>query len=206
MNWDSIQLAAKARGVLVYAIDQAQTVQRTQPGPWGHIYEGYCAGLCANWIAVTYQGQDFNFKDQVCDYPPYQSTLAQTIDENAGFHGWANEWQVLMAPFRCTLTALKAERPLAPSAAFICQVVYRAYGCYGVSLRRDGGGHTVAMCNGRDGRLHLFDPNYFHVAMKDPCAFQDFVGWWLQETGYGARYLQRTGVVGISPPINHVAP
>jgi len=206
MQWDDIQKAAKAKGILVYAIDQTQTPARTQPGPWGHVWEGYCAGLAACWIAWAYQGKDFPYKDQVCDNPPYQATMAQTVDEDAGFHGWVNEWKVLLSPFSCTTSALQAERPHAPSAAFICQVLLRAYGCYGVSLRRPGGGHTVSICNGRDGRLHLFDPNYFHVAVKDPCVFQDFVDWWLDQTGYRTRYTEMTGVVGIRPPINHTHP
>ncbi len=206
MQWDAIQLGAKAKGVLVYAIDQAQTPPMTQPGPWGATHEGYCAGLAANWISLAYQGKDFPFASQVCDNPPWQATMAQTIDENAGFTDWVNEWKVVTQPFACTVSTLRAERPHTPSAAFICQVVFNAYGCYGVTMRRPGGGHTVVMRNGRDGRLHLFDPNYFHVAVKGPDAFQDFVSWWLQQTGYGTRYTERTGVIGIKPPINHTNP
>jgi hypothetical protein len=62
------------------------------------------------------------------------------------------------------------------------------------------------MRNGRDGRLHLFDPNYFHVAVKDPDVFQDFVSWWLEKTEYDQRYTKLTGVVGIRPPITHTHP
>jgi hypothetical protein len=110
------------------------------------------------------------------------------------------------APFSCTVSSLRAQQASTPSAAFICQVVFNAYGCYGVTMRRPGGGHAVVMRNGRDGRLHLFDPNYFHVAMKDPDKFQDFVSWWLSQTGYDTRYTTLTGVIGIRPPINHAHP
>jgi len=212
MQWDAIQLEAKRRGALVYAIDQAQTPPMTQPGPWGDVHHGYCAGLAANWIGLAYQGKDFPYSGQVCDNPPWQSTEAQTIDANTGFSTWLNEWKVIMATFQCTVSGLQATQAHSPSAAFICQVVFRAYGCYGVSLRRNAegslppGGHMVAMCNGRDGRLHLFDGNYFHIAIKDPCVFQDFVSWWLKETGYAKRYTVLTGVTGIRPPVNHTHP
>jgi hypothetical protein len=206
MNWNQIQRDAKAKGALVYAIDQTQTIPWTQPGPWGAIHNGFCIGLAANWIALAYQGKDFSSSNQECDDPPWQSTMAQTIDMNAGFSGWVNEWQLVTAPFNCNPTGLKAERAGLPSAAFICQVVFRAYGCYGVTFRRPGGGHAVAMRNGRDGRLHLFDANYFHVAVKGPDKFQSLVSWWLKQTGYDQRYSTYTGVVGIKPPINHSHP
>jgi hypothetical protein len=206
MEWTAIQRDAKAKGVLVYAISQAQTAPVTQPGPWGVAGEGYCMGLAANWIAVTYQGKDFDFSNQVCDEPPWQATMAQNVYDDADSTDWVGEWKIILAPFSCTVTGNKAERAHPPSAAFLCQVVFGAYGCYAVTLTRPGGGHAVAFCNGRDGRLHLFDPNYFHVAVKGRDAFQDFVSWWLEQTGYDKRYTDHTGIVGIRPPINHTHP
>ena len=110
MQWDDIQRGAKAKGVLVYAIDQAQTPPMTQPGPWGDTRHGYCIGLGANWISLAYQGKDFPFSNQVCDNPPWQATMAQTIDANTGYTDWVNEWKVVTAPFACAVTGLKAER------------------------------------------------------------------------------------------------
>ena len=40
MNWDAIQNDAKAKGHLVFAVDQAQTAVLTQPGPWGSAFDG----------------------------------------------------------------------------------------------------------------------------------------------------------------------
>jgi hypothetical protein len=214
MQWNPIQQAAKDRGVLVYAIDQSQTPPLTEPGPWGDVKRyGYCMGLVANWIALAYRGKDFPYSDQVCDNPPWQATMAQNIDAKAGFTNWVNEWKVLMAPFSCTATGLRAEQAQAPSEDFICRIAFQAYGCYGVTMRRgrEGpdrppGGHGAVICNGRDGRLHLFDPNQFHLAMADPPSFKSFVKWWLDATGYRTRYTVLTGVVGIRPPINHMHP
>jgi hypothetical protein len=206
MIWSDIQKAAKAQGVLVYAINQKQTVPRTQPGPWGAIQKGYCLGLCCNWVALAYQGKDFAYAQQVCEDAPWQATMAQNIDQDAPEGDWIDDWKIGTGVFNCAVSGLKAERRGRPSAAFICQVVFRAYGCYGITLVREESTHVIAMRNGRDGRLHLFDGNYFHVALKDPCAFQSFVDWYLTETGYDQRYTVLTGVTGIRPPINHTHP
>jgi hypothetical protein len=48
MQWDAVQLDAKAKGHLIFGIDQAQTAVLTQPGPWGSAYDGYCIGLSAS--------------------------------------------------------------------------------------------------------------------------------------------------------------
>jgi hypothetical protein len=206
MNWDAVQQGAKVKGVLIYAIDQAQTPAMTQPGPWGSAYSGYCIGLGANWVALAYQGKDFPSSGQVCDNPPWQATMAQTLDDNAGYSNWENEWKIVTTAFACTVSTLKAQKASAPTAAFICQVVFRAYGCYGITMRGATNGHAVVMRNGRDGRLHLFDPNYFHVATKSPDVFQDLVGWWLSQSGYDTQFTTLTGVIGIRPPINHTHP
>jgi hypothetical protein len=206
MKWDAIQQGAKTKGVLVYAIDQAQTAPLTQPGPWGSAYDGDCIGLSANWVALAYQGKDFSFSAQVCDDPPWQATMAQTLSDDSGASTFTGRWKAAVTPFACTADGLAAERKGAPSAAFLCQVVFRAYGCYGITLERPSGAHAVVMRNGRDGRLHLFDPNYFHVAIRKPCDFQDFVGWWLAQTGYDKRYTVASYVIGIRPPINHTHP
>jgi catechol 2,3-dioxygenase-like lactoylglutathione lyase family enzyme len=149
----------------------------------------------------------------VCENPPWQATRAQCVDAGSHWLGWTNEWKVLAADFQCTVGHHVAFEG-APTADFICSFVFRSYGCYGLSFRRGpepphhpkAGGHCVAMRNGRDGRLHLFDPNYFHVAIRDPDHFRHFVKWWLRDTGYHKRYRVLTGVAGIRPPINHSHP
>ena len=60
MNWDAIQNDAKAKGHLVFAVDQAQTAVLTQPGPWGSAFDGYCIGLCANWVALQYRREELS--------------------------------------------------------------------------------------------------------------------------------------------------
>ena len=139
MRWDYIQREAKQRGFLVYAIDQGQTVPMVQPGPWGPIEHGYCAGLAANWIALAYQGKDFLYSGQECNDPPWQSTMAQTNDLNAVYINWINEWKLLAAQFQCTVGHHVAHLQ-SPTSEFICNAASRptvamAFRCGGTQKR-----------------------------------------------------------------------
>jgi hypothetical protein len=204
MRWDAVQLGAKAKGCLVYAIDQAQTAVLTQPGPWGSAFDGYCIGLAADWISLAYHGKDFPTDGhQVCNNPPWQATQAQNLSDASKRGDWTEFWKAAIEPFQCRLSHFRAVRDHKPSAAFLCAVVFQAYGCYGVTLRGGSGAHAVAIRHGRDGRFHLFDANYFHLAVKGTDKFQDLISWWLQQTGYDKKYDTRTGIVGIQPPITH---
>jgi len=77
----------------------------------------------------------------------------------------------------------------------------QAYGCYGVYLSGPGGAHAIALRHGRDNRYHLFDPNYFHVVLKDKATFKTYVAWYLSQSNYDTQYTNKTGVVGIRPPM-----
>ena len=59
-----------------------------------------------------------------------------------------------------------------------------------------------ALRHGRDNRYHLFDPNYFHVAIKGADTFKSFVDSYLRRARYDTQFEAKTGVVGIKPPIN----
>ena len=61
-------------------------------------------------------------------------------------------------------------------------------------------GRTRSRWHGRDNRYHLFDPNYFHIALKDKATFKSYVTWYLSQANYDTSYTKRTGVVGIRPP------
>jgi hypothetical protein len=84
VKWDKVQKGARDKGVLVYAMDQAQTVVMTQPGPWGNAYSGFCAGLARRWIALRYDGKDYPFdaSTQVLEMPDWQATRDQNIGED----------------------------------------------------------------------------------------------------------------------------
>jgi hypothetical protein len=203
MNWDAVQLAAKAKGILVFAIDQAQTAVMTQLGPWGSAYDGYCIGLCASWISLAYQDKDFPFDGaKVCDNPPWQSTEAQNLSDAAKVASWTDWWKAATGPFQCRLSdGILAVREHKPTASFLYAVATQAYGCYGIYLKGDGAAHAIVLRHTRDNRLHIFDPNYFHVSGPIGDG-KSMLRWWLEKSGYDTRYKTRTGVVGIRPPVN----
>jgi len=211
MQWNAMQLTAKQKGWLVYAIDQSQTAVLTQPGPWGAAYSGYCIGLASQWASLMYRGQDLPFSNQVCDTPPWQSTMAQNVAANTTAADQTDFWKTTLAGFSCSLTGFKAvRRNHPPSAAFFCQVAFQAYGCYGITMVGPGGAHAVAMRNGKDG-MHLFDANFFHLRINNPSVFQAAVDWWLSTppyagvSAYNAIYTTESSIFGIKPPM-HLGP
>jgi hypothetical protein len=204
MKWDSVQLAAKSKGHLVFAMDQAQTAVLTQPGPWGSAFDGYCIGLAASWVSLKYQGKNFPIDGaQVCDNPPWQATQAQNLSDALKRPDWTDWWKVATEPFQCRLSdGLRGIRAYKPTASFLYAMAAHAYGCYGVYLSGEDGAHAIALRHTRSNRLHIFDPNYFEISapMGDPA--KALLRWFLDQTGYGKEYAKRTGVVGIKPPVN----
>lgn len=79
-------------------------------------------------------------------------------------------------------------------------VAAQAYGCYGVTLTRPRAAHAIALRQGQDGRLHLFDGDYGHFAVRGADGFRHFLDWYFGRTGYVTRYVTRTAIVGVKPP------
>ena len=203
MRWNDRQRAARDKGQLVFAMNQAQTPVMTQPGPWGTSTAGYCLGLASIWISWCYQGKSFPVDSaQVCDNPPWQATLSHTVAGIDNATSWMDFWKASIAPFQMTLSdGLRAHRASNPTAGFIHSIVTQAYGCYAVTLTRSGGAHAIALRHGRDNRMHLFDGNNGHFAVRDHTLLKPFLRWYLTDTGYAARYDKGCGVVGVRPPI-----
>ena len=203
MIWSDLQKEAKTKGTLVFAMTQGQTPVMTQPGPWGTSFDGYCIGLAAQWISYCYAKKTFPIdSDKVCDNPPWQSTLSQTLSDKSGATEWKQFWTAAIGPFQMTLSdGLRATRNAAPSADFLYSIVTQAYGCYGVSLERAGGAHAIALRHAPDNRMHLFDANQGHFSVRDHTHLKSFLNWYLKKTGYDTRYEKATHVVGVRPPI-----
>jgi hypothetical protein len=208
MQWNAMQLTAKQKGWLVYAVNQSQTAPLTQPGPWGSATDGFCIGLAAEWASLMYQGRDLPFSNQECDNPPWQSTMAQNLSDSSTGSGQIDFWKAALSPFACSMSGFNAvRRNHAPSAAFFCQVAFQAYGCYGITMVGPSSAHAVAIRNGRDG-MHLFDANFFHLRINNPAIFQDAVDWWLNAppyagvSSYAATFMKESYIFGIRPPIH----
>ncbi len=203
MIWSDLQKEAKTKGTLVFAMNQAQTPVTTQPGPWGTSFDGFCIGLAAQWMLYCYQNKTFPLKGGlVCENPPWQSTLSQTLSDKSGATDWVQFWTAATSTFQMTLSdGLRATRNTAPTAAFLYSIVTKAYGCYGVSLERAGGAHAIALRHAPDNRMHLFDANYGHFSVRDHTLFKPFLAWYLKKTDYETRYDTATNIVGVRPPI-----
>ena len=201
MIWNPIQTHAKSTRHLVFALSQSQTDVLTQPGPWGSAFDGNCIGLAANWIGLQYQGLNFPIDGDVCETPPWQASQAQNLSDAAN-GTWRNQWEAAGSVFQLGISSgLYATRNNSPSADFLWSIMSQAYGCYGVTLVRSGGAHAIALRHGRDNRYHLFDGNYYHVAMTGVERFKSFVAKYLDDTGYRKRYTSAVHITGITPPI-----
>jgi hypothetical protein len=205
MDWVPLQNNAKAKGQLVFAMRQSQTPAMTQPGPWGTSTDGYCIGLAATWIALQYQGKAFpTDASKVCDNPPWRSTLSQTLSDTTNAAKWLDYWTAATSPFQLRLSdGLRAKRDTMLTGNFIHSIVTQAYGCYGITVSGTGGVHALAMRHGRDNRMHFFDANFGHFAVKDHTQLKAFLDWFWQASGYANNFLESTAAItGVRPPIS----
>ncbi len=204
MKWNALQTTAKARGLLVFAMDQSQTPVMTQPGPWGTSTTGYCIGLAATWISYCYTGKSFPVDgSSVCDDPPWKSTWAQNLSDDTAAAKWLDYWTSAISPFNMGLSdGLKAFRSTMLTGAFIRSVAAQAYGCYGITVTGTGGSHGIALRHARDNRMHFFDANFGHFAVRDHTQLAPFLDWYWTASGYGPNFLGSTvGIVGVTPAI-----
>jgi hypothetical protein len=204
LDWVPLQSAAKTKGELVFAMRQIQTPPMTQPGPWGTTQQGYCLGLAAIWISMGYEGKSFPVDgNKVCDNPPWRSTLAQTLAVATAAAKWEDYWTTAANAFNMRLSdGLRAKRETMLTGNFIHSIVTKAYGYYGVTVTGTGGTHAVALRHGRDNRMHFFDANFGHFAVKDHTKLKAFMDWFWIASGYSNNFLEKSvGIVGIRPPI-----
>lgn len=207
MKWNQVQLTAKARNQLVFAMNQGEQPRPTFPmaRDTSALDEGYCMGLSIHWIEQLYAGRNFPYVALTQEYNEidwialdlYQKYDAQPIVRD-GSYGWKNA--VALRNMRVCL-GLKAEQWLKkPTGRFLCDAVRKAWGCYGVTLSGSGGQHAIAIRHARDNTFHLFDPNHGHFAVKWIDRFQPFLDWYLTETRYAEWFASGNIVLGVRPP------
>lgn len=203
MQWDAVQTAARDAGYLVYAMDQSQTDAMTMPGPWGNAYSGYCQGMAVRWAWLRYQGRDFPYDTTAKVYAAtdWQATAIQNIYEDQSKSDEADHWVKACAAYHLSVSeGLQLTRMNRPSGAFVNLMLTRAEGCYGISLKREGGGHAIAAQNEGGKTFHLFDANYGHFVASGADTFKDFLDWYFEATGYEDRYKKATFICGIDAP------
>ena len=204
LDWVPLQNTGKAKGELIFAMRQSQTPAMTQPGPWGATQGGYCLGLAATWISYGYEGKTFPLDaNKVCDNPPWRSTMAQNLAGDITATNWADYWVEAAKMFNMRLSAgLRATRNHMLTGDCIHSIVTKADGFYGVTVTGTGGAHAVALRHGRDNRMHFFDANFGHFAVKDHTKLKAFLDWYWKASGYDNNFLEKTvAIVGVRPPI-----
>lgn len=210
---------AAQNGTLVYYMNQSLTAPIQQPGPWGRVQEGYCAGLTVRWMRLAYAGRDYptvlaNFDGVPFQYfngtdwqaTVYQNKMADAVDsEELDAYG---EYVLKLAQMQLG-TELREKSKSRPTGEKLTRVVKRSYGCYWVHLCGDGA-HAIAFRHARPatgsgpGEFHIFDPNYGHFCWVAPSAtWAGIVDWFLEATDYykdlGDEYL----IARATPPVNH---
>ncbi len=187
----SIESDARHKGELEYSFDQSESAVMTQPGPWGNAYSGYCAGLAMKWINLRLAGKDYPFDAKtrtLGDLPHWHATRDQNVYEDADYATALDNYG-LEADFTTH------HRVGGPDAGWLRQIAEHAAGCYLISLRRDGGGHAVAMQSDPIKKTYrFFDANYGHFVLKGADRFQVFLTDYLLRSNYKTRYSKETFV------------
>jgi hypothetical protein len=77
--------------------------------------------------------------------------------------------------------------------------VTRAYGCYGITLRREARARSIAARNARDNRFNLFDKT-LGFSGRSANSFKNFLDWYFDKTAYKNRYTKLVFGIGVTPP------
>jgi hypothetical protein len=209
-------------GTLVYYMNQSNTAPIAEPGPWGTVQDGYCAGLTVRWIRLTYAGKDFvpvnsHWDDVSMKYfngTDWQATMYQN---QLGNYSNANTTTRLgRCQFALGLAQMMVgdiqdgSESLPANAQRLSRVIAKSYGNYYTSLGGPDGNHAIAFRHARPksgsgpGEFHIFDPNYGHFMWSAPAAnWPTVIDWYLQSTGYSSDYTSAYFISRATPPVNH---
>ena len=202
MIWDDVQLGAKRKGEIEFALDQSQTAVLTQPGPWGNAYSGFCAGLAVRWIWLRYGNTDYPFdpRTRELEMPDWQATREQNIYEDAT-GDWKAKYTEGCRVYGMTINLGRVrEWNLTATGEMLRSAALAGPGCYIISIRRAGGGHAVAMQSEDGTTFRFFDANYGEFVLKGAVRFARFIDEYWSETGYKLKYNAATRVGGVNPP------
>jgi len=214
MAMNDLQAEADKRGFLVYALEQERTAPlalgpsgHPSPGPWGTIQEGYCAGLAVRWIALRYALYDypFNKATKICEAPDWQSTR----DQNIVLDAWRDTSKPVPLRFKAAFAKYSLhlnqgatiDFPIAMNGVVLRRIGQTEKGCHCIYIQGTGGGHAVAMQNeGSMGGWRFFDANFGHFLLPNAPAFESFVDWFMDKSGYSQSLSSQVATVHVSPP------
>ena len=209
-------------GTLVYYMDQSDTAPLAEPGPWGAIQDGYCAGLTVRWIRLTYAGRDFvsgnsNWGGVAMQYfngTDWQATVYQNkLNTYVGATDTTRpvRTQYALGLAQMMLGDIQEGSESAPAnGARLTRVISKSYGNYYTSLGGPDGNHAIAFRHARPasgkgpGEFHIFDPNYGHFMWNAPAsAWPTIIDWYLLTTDYKKDFPSAYFITRATPPVNY---
>lgn len=221
MSYTKMVIKDAARnGTLVYYMNQSFTAPIEQPGPWGRVQGGYCAGLTVRWMRLTYAGRDYPTIPANYDGVPfqyfngtdwqatvYQNKMSDALSGTTNIAAWG-EYVLGLAQMQLG-TELREQSKSKVSGEKLTRVVKKSYGCYWVHLCGKNA-HAFALRHARPssgsgpGEFHIFDPNYGHFCWVAPSAtWAGIADWYLEATDYAKTYSSEYLIARATPPINH---
>jgi len=192
---------ARASGELVYRFRQGESPVLTQPGPWGRTlpsrvatdgdnakYNGYCAALATHWANLRMSDMDFVYDKQTSrldGIAHWRATKEQSLyRDGAGL-------KALLASYGFSFKQFLNCRSR-PTGHAIAQAAADHTGALYISLKRNGGGHGVAVQSERHGGqeiYHYFDANFGHFQFESVDRFAAWLDDFLKNvSGYHDRY------------------
>jgi len=175
---------ARKAGELVYEFDQGKSPVMTQPGPWGDAYSGFCAGMAMKWLALRRQGTDFAHDQgaQWLSMPHWHATRDQNVYEDS-------DYNTALRAYGLHVASTPLQWVGSPNGSRLRQIAQGSPGLYLVRLRREGGGHAVAI-DSEKGVYRFMDANFGHFAFKKPERFEQWLVEFLAQSGYAKRYTK----------------
>jgi len=215
MPMNALQAEADKRGTLVYGLIQENTAPLAKDakgnpaeGPWGDVQGGYCAGLAIRWIALRYAVHDypFNRATKLCEFPDWQAARDQNIvvDEwNDATKRFPTQFKAAFAQYGLQLNlGAVLDVPTAMNGVILRRVGQAAKGCHCIYITGRSGGHLVAMMNEGAMGWRFFDANFGHFRLPSAPAFESFIDWFMDQSGYNQNqsFSQQVATVHINPP------
>ena len=207
MSMDEVQLRARGKGELVYAMRQKDTVMSREPGPWGDIRRGFCAGLAMRWIWLRYGDRDYAFDPASLelDLPDWEATRDQNIllDIHTAHKFELNQWRELydkmaQASGMSLNKGRTLERHLTATGEMLRHAAEAGTGCYLINMY-GASGHAVAMQRESGDVFRFFDANRGEFILRGGQRFTGFMDEYMTEV-YKGRFSGLTCVAFINPP------
>lgn len=217
-----VQECAKI-GTLVYYMNQSDTAPLSEPGPWGNITNGYCAGLTVRWIRLAYAGKDYvphGASWDGVDMPyfdgtdwmatAYQNKMKDLSAQGGTTRASRADYTLSLAQMQLGTELREGSESTPATGDRLSRVIAKSYGCYYTSLGGADSSHAIAFRHARPksgsgpGEFHIFDPNTGHFMwIARAATWAGIIEWYLRTTGYKNDFNTAYLIGRATPPVNY---